>query len=73
MERARECNIGSQGVNGDFSPSHSPHSDIIFFVEAPAPVRYGTDSYGNKVGYLEINAPQEKQITLRETFTLTRT
>ena len=42
-------------------------------VEAPSPVRYGTDSYGNKVGYLEVNAPQEKQINIRETFTLTRT
>ncbi len=42
-------------------------------VEAPYPVRYGTDSYGNRVGYLEVNAPQEKQITFRETFTLTRT
>jgi transglutaminase-like putative cysteine protease len=42
-------------------------------VEAPYPVRYGTDSYGNRVGYLEVNAPQEKQLTFRETFTLTRT
>jgi transglutaminase-like putative cysteine protease len=42
-------------------------------VEAPYPVRYGTDSYGNRVGYLEVNAPQEKQIAFRETFTLTRT
>lgn len=42
-------------------------------VEAPYPVRYGTDSYGNKVGYLEVNAPQEKQINFQETFTLTRT
>jgi transglutaminase-like putative cysteine protease len=42
-------------------------------VEAPYPVRYGTDSSGNRVGYLEVNAPQEKQIAFRETFTLTRT
>jgi transglutaminase-like putative cysteine protease len=42
-------------------------------VEAPYPIRYGTDSSGNRVGYLEVHAPQEKQITFRETFTLTRT
>src|SRR5216684_1002463 len=42
-------------------------------IEAPSPVRYGTDSYGNRVGYLEVNAPQDKQINIRETFTLTRT
>src|SRR5215813_8130184 len=42
-------------------------------VEAPYPVRYGTDSSGNRVGYLEVNATQEKQIAFRETFTLTRT
>ena len=28
-------------------------------VEAPYPIRYGTDSSGNRVGYLEVNAPQE--------------
>ena len=55
-------------------PQQDAQSDIRDLkVDAPAPVRYGTDSYGNKVGYLEINAPQDKQITLRETFTLTRT
>src|SRR5215510_3446129 len=42
-------------------------------VEAPYPIRYGTDSSGNRMGYLEVNAPQEKQIAFRETFTLTRT
>src|SRR5438132_7548133 len=55
-------------------PQGDTESEIrAFNVEAPYPVRYGTDSYGNRVGYLEVNAPQEKQITFRETFTLTRT
>jgi transglutaminase-like putative cysteine protease len=56
------------------APQRDAESEIrAFNVEAPYPVRYGTDSYGNQVGYLEVNAPQEKQINFRETFTLTRT
>jgi transglutaminase-like putative cysteine protease len=42
-------------------------------VEASVPVQYDTDSQGNTVGYLEVKAPQEKQISIREAFTLTRT
>ena len=56
------------------APQRDAESEIrAFNVESPYPVRYGTDSYGNQVGYLEVNAPQEKQINFRETFTLTRT
>ena len=55
-------------------PQGDTESEIrAFNIEAPYQVRYGTDSAGNRVGYLEVNAPQEKQITFRETFTLTRT
>src|SRR5256714_7436178 len=55
-------------------PQSDAESEIrALNVEAPYPVRYGTDSYGNKVGYLEVQAPQEKQINFRETFALTRT
>jgi transglutaminase-like putative cysteine protease len=55
-------------------PQSDAESEIrALNVEAPYPVRYGTDSYGNKVGYLEVYAPQEKQINFRETFALTRT
>lgn len=55
-------------------PQNDPESEIrALNVEAPSPVRYGMDSYGNRVGYLEVNAPQDKQINIRETFTLTRT
>ena len=35
-------------------------------------VRYDTDSWGNRVGYLEVRAPAQEQITLREEFDLTR-
>ena len=30
-------------------------------VEAPYPIRYGTDSSGNRVGYLEVNAPRRSR------------
>src|SRR5215471_10057393 len=56
------------------TPQRDAESEIrAFNVDAPYPVRYGTDSYGNQIGYLEVNAPQEKQINFHETFTLTRT
>jgi transglutaminase-like putative cysteine protease len=56
------------------TPQRDAESEIrAFNVDAPYPVRYGTDSYGNQVGYLEVHAPQEKQINFRETFILTRT
>ena len=43
------------------APQHDAESEIrAFHVEAPYAVRYGTDSYGNQVGYLEVPAPQEK-------------
>lgn len=55
-------------------PQGDAESEIrALHVDAPSPVRYGTDSQGNRVGYLEVNAPQTKQIDIRETFTLTRT
>src|ERR671932_299313 len=55
-------------------PQGDAESEIrALTVDAPCPVRYGTDSYGNRVGYLEVNAPEEKQINFRDTFTLTRT
>jgi transglutaminase-like putative cysteine protease len=43
-----------------------------FDVEAPYEVRYGTDSQGNRVGYVEVQNPRGEQITIREAFTLTR-
>ena len=55
-------------------PQSDAESEIrALNVKAPYPVRYSTDSYGNRVGYLQVNSPQEKQISFRETFTLTRT
>lgn len=54
-------------------PQEDPESLIRnFTVEAPYPVSYGKDSQGNKVGYLEIHNPKDTAITIRETFTLTR-
>ena len=37
------------------------------------PVHYDWDSWGNKVGYLEVHAPATPQITITETFDLKRT
>jgi len=54
-------------------PQEDAASEIQnFSVAAPYPVRYGTDSQGNKVGYLEVRQPQGEQIVIHETFTLTR-
>jgi hypothetical protein len=55
-------------------PQNDAESEVRkLTVEGPVPVQYTTDSQGNTVGYLEVKAPQEQHINIRETFTLTRT
>src|SRR5262245_32472727 len=66
---------GAQQVRIWFAvPQDDTQSEIQHFTaEAAYPIRYGQDSQGNKIGYLEVQAPQEKQVIIREAFTLTRT
>ena len=63
-------------------PQQDSHSSVTnFAVHADAPVRYETDSQGNRVGYLELRAPFKESGSLeggaasviREEFDLTRT
>jgi transglutaminase-like putative cysteine protease len=65
---------GAQRVRVWFAvPQDDAETELqAFAVEAPYPVRYGTDSSGNRVGYLEVQAPKERQLQIRQTFTLTR-
>ncbi|MGE3541991.1 MAG: transglutaminase-like domain-containing protein [Candidatus Tectimicrobiota bacterium] len=66
---------GAQRVRVWFAvPQQDAESELrMLNVEASYPVRYGTDSSGNTVGYIEVSQPQMGQIHLKETFTLTRT
>lgn len=55
-------------------PQDDAESEVRnFSAEAAHPIRYGKDSQGNNIGYMEVQAPKEQQITIREAFTLTRT
>ena len=55
-------------------PQDDAESEIgNFTAEAAYPIQYGKDSQGNKIGYLEVQAPKEQHIGIREAFTLTRT
>ena len=54
-------------------PQEDNHSVIRnFTVASDYPIRYERDSWGNKVGYTEIQNPTQEQITLKEEFDLTR-
>jgi transglutaminase-like putative cysteine protease len=54
-------------------PQDDAESEIgNFTAEAAHPIRYGKDSQGNRVGYLEVQSPQEQQLVIRETFTVRR-
>ena len=65
---------GAQAVRIWFAMPQEDASSSIrnFAVTSDAVVRYDTDSWGNRVGYLEVRAPAQEQITLREEFDLTR-
>ena len=43
-----------------------------FNVNSEYPVRYDRDSWGNKVGYMEIQNPTQEQVVLKEEFDFTR-
>jgi Transglutaminase-like superfamily len=43
-----------------------------FNVNSEYPVRYDRDSWGNKVGYVEIQNPTQEQVVLKEEFDFTR-
>lgn len=54
-------------------PQDDAESEVSnFTTETAYPIRYGKDSQGNNIGYLEVQAPQEPQIVIREAFSLTR-
>src|SRR5262245_50738987 len=63
---------GTQQVRVWFAvPQNDAQSDIQnLTAEAPYPVRYTKDSQGNTIGYLEVHAPKDKQLVIREAFTL---
>ena len=65
---------GAQTVRIWFAvPQQDSHSVISnLSVNAAFPVRYETDSAGNRVGYVEVRSPQQEQITIKETFDLDR-
>jgi transglutaminase-like putative cysteine protease len=53
-------------------PQEDAESTIVNFdVEAPYEIRYGVDSQGNRVGYMEIQDPKG-DVTIREAFQITR-
>jgi transglutaminase-like putative cysteine protease len=54
-------------------PQEDAESSIKNFdVEAPYEVHYSNDSQGNRVGYVEIQDPKGEEVTIRETFAITR-
>jgi len=55
-------------------PQEDAYSDIRNFTfSGGSLVRYTRDSWGNRVGYVEIHNPVGEQVTLKEEFDLTRT
>jgi transglutaminase-like putative cysteine protease len=65
---------GAKTVRAWFAIPQEDNYSIIrnFTVASDFPVRYDRDSWGNKVGYLEIQNPTQEQVTLKEEFDLTR-
>jgi hypothetical protein len=54
-------------------PKEDAYSVISNFkVTSDYPVRYDTDSWGNRVGYSEVSAPSNEKITIQENFDVTR-
>jgi transglutaminase-like putative cysteine protease len=55
-------------------PQEDAYSTIRnFSVAGDYSVRYDRDSWGNRVGYVDIQNPAQEQVTLKEEFDLTRT
>jgi hypothetical protein len=54
-------------------PQEDAYSVVSNFkVTSDHPVRYDTDSWGNRVGYSEVSAPPNETITIQEDFDVTR-
>jgi len=66
---------GAQTVRVWFAVPQEDAFSVItkFNAASDYPVHYDWDSWGNKVGYLEVYAPAQPQITITETFDLKRT
>jgi len=66
---------GAKTVRVWFAVPQEDNYSVIrnFSVSSEYPVRYERDSWGNRVGYVEIQNPAQKQIALKEEFDLTRT
>jgi Transglutaminase-like superfamily len=66
---------GAKTVRAWFAiPQEDNYSSVRNFnVASDYPIRYDKDSWGNKVGYVEISNPTQEQVTLKEEFDLTRT
>jgi transglutaminase-like putative cysteine protease len=66
---------GAQSVRVWFAvPQQDAQSAVTHLeVTADGPVRYETDSQGNRVGYVEVRAPAKETLEIREEFDLTRT
>jgi transglutaminase-like putative cysteine protease len=55
-------------------PQEDAYSLVTDFnVVSDYPVSYNKDSWGNRVGYIEVGAPDKPQFTITETFDLQRT
>src|SRR5215472_3624288 len=65
---------GARTVQAWFAvPQEDNYSIVLNFnVASDYPIRYERDSWGNKVGYVEIHNPTQEQVTLKEEFDLTR-
>ena len=65
---------GAQRVRVWFAVPQQDADSVIrnFSVAADAPVRYEVDSWGNRVGYVEFDAPTVEKTLIREEFDLVR-
>ncbi len=65
---------GAQRVRVWFAVPQQDAQSVIrnFSVAADGPVRYEVDSWGNRVGYIELNAPTAEKLLVQEEFDLVR-
>jgi transglutaminase-like putative cysteine protease len=67
---------GAQSVRVWFAVPQEDDQSAVTHLEVNAggaPVRYETDSQGNRVGYVQLSAPAKEAVEIREEFDLTRT
>jgi Transglutaminase-like superfamily len=65
---------GAKSVRVWFAIPQEDNYSVVrnFNVASDYPVRYDRDSWGNKVGYVDIQNPTQEQVVLKEEFDLTR-